>query len=255
MGESALNVVTHPTAIGAAKALEERLGQPWVPLMSQAVFEEFPALYSQICSSLQIPQMDTARIAEQTDSVLQDAAKRLGGRPVMIDDGASTDPVALTLCLLRHGFRVKRIFADGIPPLAKASYETLCLQYPQVEIVQGDLPEMARAYREGRFLERGCVAIGETAAYLSHTRYFVPQIGFGGALGFHSLTELAENMADSVEHPRDPVEILEGDVYKRQRRGRQILRHLDRPIFSETRQERNFYGQHHLCLLYTSRCV
>ncbi len=206
MGNSALNLVVHDSALPAAKELYTRLSQPYVSLVTGDIFRDMPEKYGEVCSLLGLPAPDTDAMVRETSRVLDAEAKRLRGRSIVIDDGATSRPYSLARTLIEHGFNVKRLFCCGCP---RTEADALAALSEDMEIISGDAPSLHSAYAEKRYFDSEAVAIGETAAYLSDTRHFITPLVFDGAFGYSYLADTARGLGAAADNERPLTDILE----------------------------------------------
>ncbi len=205
MGKSALNIVTHPTALPAAKELEKRLGMPWFGLFSGDIFRDFPAVYDSICSELGIPPMDTAAAALNTHAALTRAAQSLKGISIAVSGDAAFTPYSLALILISHGFDVSYVFADEAGALERDAQAQLSANGNVRLIEEG--AGLARAFSDGRYAQGKTVAIGADAAYFCKTPHFISRIAFGGETGFNSLADLGNELVSAAAVKKDMHEL------------------------------------------------
>lgn len=160
MGDSALNLVTHPTALPAAKELD-------IPYLYMPVCyddAELAAQYEAVCAALELPLLTP----EAPDF------SPLAGWRIVIDDGATWRPFSLAKRLLSEGIAVTRIFADAPAPPEQAVAKILT---GFVDIV----PNTPQAVADmPRFADPSALAVGCHAAYMTDTNYYLPLIAFGG---------------------------------------------------------------------------
>ncbi|HWP80823.1 MAG TPA: hypothetical protein VN446_09305, partial [Candidatus Acidoferrum sp.] len=182
MGESALNLVTYPTALPAAKALD----MPYVYMPVCYDDAELAAQYGAVCEALDIP----LPAPEKPDF------SPLAGRRVVIDDGATWRPFSLAKRLLSEGVTVTRIFADAPMPLERAAADSLA---GLAQIVPNTPQAMADM---SRFADPAALAIGCHAAYMADTNCYLPLIALGGD---GRLPQLAKQLAQAAAAPKPPA--------------------------------------------------
>jgi|GEM_PF-1411878 len=206
MGESALNIVTHPAGVYAAKQIQGRLGQAWSELFSFKTTDELIDSYNRICNMLCIPAPDFIKLKRQTSDYFIKKATEFSGCPIVISDSATIKPYALALYLLDMGFSVKMIFVQGPSPIDKP--DMLRQKYPEVKIYNVDSPKTALIYKSRKYALPEAVAVGELAAYICRSEHYVPQIAFCEQPGFRALIKLIDQMEQSIKTPR-PLEDIQ----------------------------------------------
>lgn len=183
MGDSVLNLVTHPTALPAAKALD--IPYLYIPVCYDDI--ELSAQYEAVCAALGVPRLTT----EKSDF------SALVGRRIVIDDGATWRPWSLAQRLLAEGAAVTRIFADVPAPAEGAAAKIL---QGFVDIV----PNTPQAVADmPRFADPSALAVGCHAAYMTDTNFYLPLIAFGRD---GRLPLLARQLAQAAITPRPAAE-------------------------------------------------
>ncbi len=186
MGESVLNLVTHPTALPAAKILD----MPYLYMPVCYADDELAAQYEAVCMALELPLLTL----EKSDF------SPLVGRSIVIDDGATWRPFSLAERLIAEGATVTRIFADAPPPAEQAAAERLgglVDIVPNTPQAAADMP---------RYADKEAFAVGCHAAYMTGTEHFLPLIAFGGD---GRLPLLAGQLTQAVITPRPAAERFE----------------------------------------------
>jgi len=186
MGDSALNLVTHPTALPAAKALN--MPYLYIPVCYDDA--ELAAQYEAVCAALDIPLLTPEKPDFST----------LAGRRIVIDEGATWRPYSLAQRLLSEGAVVTRIFSDAPPPPEQAAAKILSgfvETVPNTPQATADMP---------RFSDKAALAVGCHAAYMTGTHYVLPLIAFGGD---GRLPQLAGQLAQAALAPHPAAERFE----------------------------------------------
>jgi hypothetical protein len=186
MGNSVLNLVTHPSALPAAKALD----MPYIYIPICYDDAELTAQYEAVCAALDIPLLTP----QKPDF------SPLVGRHIVLDDGATWRPFSLAQRLMAEGAAVTRIFADAPPPAEQAAAKNLC---GFVDTVLSTPQAMAGMQA---YTDRTALAVGCHAAYMTGTNYFLPLIAFGGD---GRLPLLAGQLAQAAATPRPAAERFE----------------------------------------------
>lgn len=200
MGGSMMNIVAHPSAVSAAKELENRLGMPWVPVLCGDAFKELPNIYDRICAELQIPPLDINAVSEEVHAAIKEAADAVKGWKIAVSDDADFFPYALAAQLLDHGFDISYVFAGQPAPPERDAARRLADMGVKFA---GESADMARAFADGRFALKNTAAVGAEAAYYTKTKNFVQRIAFGGDAGFYALKNLAEDIVKAAEEDKD----------------------------------------------------
>ncbi|MBP3940892.1 MAG: hypothetical protein J6D00_05330 [Christensenellaceae bacterium] len=194
MGNSMLNLLVCPVGMAAVKALQERLGQPFVNLCGLKNIEELTAVYDDICDRLGIPHMDME--AEQKEAQLRigNAADKLNGRPVVIGGEAHNHAGMIAEALHKNGISILRLFDSE-------------RKDEHFENIDTEAVEQAKAFAEKRFFAPEAVAVGDTAIYFTGTKHFYRQIRFNSHFGLYAAVKMAEELAKAANMERDPREI------------------------------------------------
>ena len=109
--------------------------------------------------------------------------------------------MSLARCLIEHGLRVSRIYADSIAADDLDDFRWLqehapdLSLYATVEVKLRVLP---------RRTERPMLAIGQKAAYFTGTRHFVNIVEGGGMYGFDGICRLCARIEEAFLTARDP---------------------------------------------------
>lgn len=204
MGRSEINIVTHASAVPAARELSARLGQPYFSIFAPDPFIGTGDVYNGVTARLEIPKMDIPSLASACENGLSRCAKALSGRPVALDDGACHAPFTVAKLLLERGFNVRYVFADDCLKAEESAMEYVSARST---IVRADAPGMARAFASGEYRDPDITALGETAAYFTGTEHYAPRLGFTGDAGFYGLADAAGSLVDAMNEKKPLVDI------------------------------------------------
>ena len=209
MAASARNLATNPAALPAARALQERLGQPfwYLPVCYGAA--EIHANLQKLADALGT-SYDGAAAEARARCALQDARQEIGDTPIAIDYTATARPLGLARLLLEAGFRVERIYADSFSGEEKEDFLWLQQHAPDLSVyatVQVQMRVVPRT-TDGRTL-----AIGQKAAYFTGSDYFVNLVEGGGLYGFDGIARLAGQMVQALAEPKDARRLIQQKGY------------------------------------------
>ena len=130
----------------------------------------------------------------------------LGETEIAIDYTATPAPMSLARCLLEHGFRVTRIYADSIAADDQEAFCWLQEHAPDIELYATVQVKLRVLPRE---TEKPTLAIGQKAAYFTGTKHFVNIVEGGGMYGFDGLRRLAELMEEAYRTERDARDFIQ----------------------------------------------
>ena len=131
---------------------------------------------------------------------MREAKRVIGDVPVVIDYTAFSRPLSLARLLLKHGFRVKRIYADSFTGEEKEDFEALKHEAPQLMIWPTVHPSMRVMPRDG---DPRTLAVGQKAAYFTSSPHFVNVVENGGLWGFDAVIRTAELMTEAFLEEKD----------------------------------------------------
>ena len=159
-----------------------------------------PANLQTLCTALDVTY-DPAEDEARAQQALRHAKALLGDTEIAIDYTATPAPMSLARCLIEHGLRVSRIYADSIAAGDLDDFRWLqehapdLSLYATVEVKLRVLP---------RRTERPMLAIGQKAAYFTGTRHFVNIVEGGGMYGFDGICRLCARIEEAFLTARDP---------------------------------------------------
>jgi hypothetical protein len=200
MGNSAVNLVVHPSAVPAARDLQARLDMPWVDLTSVSDEEALVSAYDAVCRILGLPPCDISSAKAHCINALDELQKALGNRPLRLDDGYVRRCDRLAGFLAEHDVPVEILFASELPDEVRAA-----LREKDVRVEESDAPECAFAAE--RFRNPEAVCAGDYAAWASGSRHYALGLTFSSRFGFggleHVLCDLMK--ACQTERPLDDM--------------------------------------------------
>ena len=208
MGKSICNVTFHKTAVRAAKDMEIRLGQKWIPMRPGYTYPAIREDLQALSSFLQIPCFSEEEFREEeekTEEAVRLCREYLGETPVSIDYTAVDEPLALAVYLLEHGFNVESVFVDVFTE-EEAVFKKLQAMAPDLKIYQSlgwNIRLMERSH-EGKV-----VAIGQKSAYFLDTNYFVNLVENEGMYGFRGIRRLMELLTDACIEEKPMKELVQ----------------------------------------------
>ena len=204
MAESAHYISYNPAANAGAKFLEQRLGGKltYVPLSFN--YDEIDEAFQILAQNLGIPAPESRRA--ECEIALQKARDLIGKMPIVIDYTCCSRPLSLARLLMDHGFRVERVYVDGISGEEKGDFEYVKANYPQLELWPTIHPTMRFGAHEaeGKYL-----AIGQKAAYFTNSNHFVNLVSGGGMLGYQAILHLTELLMDAYLHEKDMRRLIQ----------------------------------------------
>lgn len=204
MAESVHYISYNPAANAGARFLEKRLGGKltYVPLSFN--YDEIDASFRNLAETLGLTAPKSRR--EECEAALQKALDLIGKTPIVIDYTCCARPLSMARLLLDHGFRVERVYVDGITGEEKGDFAYLKAHYPDLELWPTIHPSMRFGAHEaqGNFL-----AIGQKAAYFTNANHFVNLVSGGGMLGYQAILHLMELLTDAYLHEKDMRSLIQ----------------------------------------------
>ena len=205
MAASTFHIAYNPPARAGGEALSNRLGGTFLYLPLSHTAKTIRRNLQTLCEALGTsydPSEDEAR-AEQA---LLHAKEMLGETEIAIDYTATPAPMSLARCLLEHGFRVTRIYADSIAADDQEDFRWLQEHAPDIALYATVQVKLRVLPRE---TQTPTLAIGQKAAYFTGTQHFVNIVEGGGMYGFDGLRRLAELMEEAHRTERDARDFIQ----------------------------------------------
>ena len=209
MANSAANITFHKTAVRAAKDMEIRLGQKWLPMRPGCSYEEFDEDLRTAAEFLGIAPPTAEEITEQrkqTEEAVRSTCELLAGTPVSVDYTAVDRPLETAQYLIDHGFNVESVFVDVFTE-SREVFERLQKTAPDLKIYQSlgwNIRRMDRTHGEGKL-----VAIGQKSAYFKNTNHFVNIIENEGMYGYRGIRRLMELLSDAYLNEKPMRELVQ----------------------------------------------
>lgn len=217
LGEGALFICSHLTGKAGVKHLAERLSRPYVflpdPFESGAIRTEVEKLLREL-RRMDVGKPDAEQVSvlmqkkeEEAQAALLHLKTVLQDTPVALDYTAVTRPVALASLLLSYGISVRALFLDAVLPEEEELLLNLTTKYPKLSVYPTIRPNLrSRVVREKIRLEAGgekVLAIGQKAAWILDTPYFVNMIEGNGYWGFGGIGALSRDMEEAFANEKD----------------------------------------------------
>lgn len=195
MGNSRLNLVLHPSAIPAARALKERLDMPWVDLTIVQDEETLRDAYRAVCAQLDISDVDLTGVQAGCMAALVQLKDALKARPLRLDDGYARRCDLLAEALIKGGVPVEHLFASGL-----SEESVRALEERGVQVSGSD--EITCAFDAGQYARAQAVCAGDYAAWVSGSRHYALGLTFSSRFGVHGLMQTALDLIDACTHER-----------------------------------------------------
>ena len=205
VAEASVCVTNQPAAVPAGKMLAERFGMKHLHLPFSFGYKEIRENLGTLADTLGIPQPDPWKKAALCEEALEHARRVIGDAPVEVDYTAFSRPLSLALLLLRHGFRVERVYLDGVSGEERGDLAALAAEFPDLKLSPTVHPVMRVA---GRTRVEKTLAIGQKAAYFAGTAHFVNIVENGGFTGFDAVTGLAVLMVEAWREEKDTRSLI-----------------------------------------------
>lgn len=199
MGSSAMNLVLHKSAVPAAIHLQQRLGIPWADLSGCQSIGACEAAYAAVTQQLGIPPVDLEPPRHACRESLGRLKEKAAERAVCVDDTYCSASYALAAEMIRSGIPVRIYFADGgaeALPQKDADAQRVA---SDCRIIDTGVPLTARQYAENVFRDEQALCLGDSAAYLLHSRHYASGLRFSGRFGYDGLRRAAEELLESAD--------------------------------------------------------
>ncbi len=204
MAGSFLNIVYYPSALPAAKALKERLGQEYIYLPQSFDFDTNERYIKTLYNLFQLPQPDIDELRTKCSDRLNKLSETLSGTEVYIDYTAFPRPFELAKLLVKYGIFVTRIYADSISEEEKDAF--FALKNSNIKIY----PTVNACMRvENRHNIKKAVAIGQKAAYFNSSSHFVNIVEGGGLWGFSGIIKLCDEIENAFNYEKDTRKLIQ----------------------------------------------
>lgn len=204
--KSSFCISTQSVARAGGDALEQRLGVRHLYLPVSYSSEEIRRNKAELARALGIDPPEDAGEEAAVAAALDRARETLGDTPVVIDYTFTPRPLGLARLLWEHRFRVTRLYLDSFSPEEREDLAWLREHAPAIEVCPTVSPVMRKARRGS---PEKVLAIGQKAAYLSDTGYFVDLVENGGLYGFDGMRKLADLIEDAYLHEKDTETLIQ----------------------------------------------
>ncbi len=197
MSRGRLFLNCYPAGKYGMEVQAKRLGREHLYLPGSFSYEEIENQLKQLTDKLGLPELTEEELAHERaacEEKLAEAKNLMGEMPIVLDYLYHPRPLGLAKLLLTHDFCVKAIYLDGISPEEKEDFLWLQEHAPELELIATIQVKMRVLPRGG---EEKVLAIGQKAAYFSHSRHFVNLVQGEGLYGFDGIRRTAELMMDA----------------------------------------------------------
>ena len=199
-GEAALNIVTYPAFRYGGERFAERLGRELLYLPPSFSYGEIDRSLEILARALGGETPDTEALRNQCEQELEMTRQALGDMPVYIDYIAHTRPAGMTRMLLKHGFRVERLYIDAFSAEEEGDFRWLQANAPELMIFSTIRPKLRVLPREQG---KPVLAIGPKAAFYADTPRFVNMVECGGTWGYTGILRLCREMRQAALEEKD----------------------------------------------------
>lgn len=200
MAKCGVCISTQAVARAGGEALARRLQMRHLYLPVSYDADEIRRHLTELAEVLEVQYLRGSAEESEAENALREARRKIGDAPVAIDYTFTPRPLGLAKLLIRHGFRVRQLFADSFSGEEKEDYLWLKENAPELEICPTVHSGMRR-YPRGS--SEKLLALGQKAAYFADTPYFVNLVENGGHYGFDGITQLARQMEEAFSAPKD----------------------------------------------------
>ncbi len=205
LAEASVCVTNQPAAIPAGELLRDRFGMKYLHLPFSFGYAEIAENAAKLCRLLDCPLPDLSERIAACESALARAKAVIGDAPVEIDYTAFSRPLSLARLLISHGFRVTRVYLDGVSGEEKGDFEALKTEAPDLLLSPTVHPVMRVERRERA---EKTLAVGQKAAWFAGTPYFVNIVENGGFTGFDAIIGLASLMEEAWLKEKDTRSLI-----------------------------------------------
>lgn len=208
MSRGRLFLNCYPAGKYGMEVQAKRLGREHLYLPGSFSYEEIENQLKQLTDKLGLPELTEEELAHERaacEEKLAEAKNLMGEMPIVLDYLYHPRPLGLAKLLLTHDFCVKAIYLDGISPEEKEDFLWLQEHAPELELIATIQVKMRVLPRGG---EEKVLAIGQKAAYFSHSRHFVNLVQGEGLYGFDGIRRTAELMMDAYRNEKDTERLV-----------------------------------------------
>ncbi|MBQ1355581.1 MAG: hypothetical protein IIY72_03810 [Solobacterium sp.] len=186
-----VNLCLMPFGKTAGELLAERYGAKMIPYFARPDFASIRTTITAVCNALDIALPDLDAMEAETVRILQECAAYIGDTELVIDSTATLFPDILRKTLTACGFRIRRIYADGVQQKA-----------PDIDAGSIQMP-LVRSYEDNE----NVIAIGMAASSFAGADKTVNMFYDNGEWGHYALRMLAARIRAAYEHPRSAVQV------------------------------------------------
>ncbi|MBQ7738941.1 MAG: hypothetical protein IJT59_04750 [Desulfovibrionaceae bacterium] len=206
LAKSKYNLTIFEDAYLAAETLSQNLNQTHIHLPVAYTPAKIRDELNELAQILEFKlDTDLINLAElKACASMQKAKGILGNMPIHIDYTFSPKPLNLARALLDFGFNVQAIYLDAFDPKEEDDYIWLKTQAPNLLISATLAPEERFKALSLNLSKQNdpVLALGQKAAYLTQTNYFVNLVRGGGLYDFKGLSILANLMVQASFNPK-----------------------------------------------------
>jgi len=217
MAESSVYISYNPDAAPGGDMLAGRLGGTHFPLKFSFDYDETDETFADLARVLGIDARSADEIAglrKACEEEIEKTREVVGDTPISIDYTYCPRPLGLARLLLDHGFRVERVYVDGIPGGDRAAFDYLRENYPDLMLYPTVHAGMRFANSAMTAEDEGAcgvntLALGQKAAYFDGTDHFVNIVEGGGMIGYEAVMRTMELMRDAYLNSKEMKELVQ----------------------------------------------
>ena len=221
MAESSVYISYYPDAAPGGDMLAERLGGIHYALKFSFDYDEIDETFAGLAKLLGIEARSTEEITalrEKCGEEIAETKNLIGDIPISIDYTYCPRPLGLAKLLLDHGFKVKRVYVDGIPGGDRAAFDALREEHPDLMLLPTVHTDMrfANSANSGKGTDPlstdekdAVLALGQKAAYFEDTDRFVNIVEGGGMIGYEAVMRTMELMRDAYMNRKEMRELVQ----------------------------------------------
>ena len=226
LGTAPLMISYLSVADASCKQLVRRFDNEWQRMLINFDEKKLDENLYGLAEKLGLDKSSVADYIEKSRSeaylALDKAQEVIGDTEIAIDYTAFPYIMELAELLTKHGFNVTHLYSDGFPADEKDSFERLRDAQPEIKVYPTNEPAMRFAAagaagetatnraedNEEKGLDKKVLAIGQKAAYFTHTSYFVDIVEGSGMYGYSAMKKLAQMMIDAFKEPKDTKKVI-----------------------------------------------
>lgn len=206
MAEADLYISSYPSARIGGDRLAQRLGGRHLYLPLSFDYDEIEQGLAALARELALPVPDFAPRRAACDAALERARQIIGNTPIAIDYTFCPRPLGLAKLLLKHGFRVERVYLDAVTGEEKSAFDWLKAHHPGLLLY----PTVHAAMRfHSPKTPSDFLAIGQKAAHFTNTAHFVNVVEGGGMHGFQAIIKTLALMEEAYHEEKPLRELIQ----------------------------------------------